>query len=112
MGSAEMSASKPIADSIRGFRTVGSIPPERRGVARHRCREANDLLGVQRIELLVESIFCGDAGVDGTTDGPDRRRFHDRTPASNRSPLSLSPKKRGPFHLVPVIAKATLERLS
>ena len=34
---------KPIADLIRGFRTVGSIPPERRGAARHRCREANDL---------------------------------------------------------------------
>src|SRR5882762_11478460 len=70
------------------------------------------VLGVQRIELLVESMFRGDAGVDGTADGPDRRSLHDRAPASNRSALSLRPKKRGPFHLVPVIAKATLERLS
>src|SRR5258706_4480593 len=67
---------------------------------------------IQRIDLLVESMFRGDAGVDGTADGPDRRSLHDRAPASNRSSLSLSPKKRGPFHLVPVIAKATLERLS
>src|SRR6266404_2399526 len=33
----------PIVDSIRGFRTVGSIPRERRGVARHQGRGANDL---------------------------------------------------------------------
>ncbi len=30
----------------------------------------------------------------------------------SRSSLSRKPKKRGPFHLVPVMAKATLERLS
>jgi len=29
----------------------------------------------------------------------------------DRSSLSRRPKKRGPFHLVPVMAKATLERL-
>src|SRR6266404_370445 len=69
------------------------------------------VLSIQRIELLVESMFRGDAGVDGTADGPDRRSLHDRAPASNRSSLSLRPKKRGPFHLVPVIAKATLDRL-
>jgi hypothetical protein len=42
----------------------------------------------------------------------DRRSLHDRAPTAGRSSLSLRPKKRGPFHLVPVIAKATLERLS
>src|SRR5882672_11023281 len=36
-------ASKPIADLIRALRTVGSILRERRGAARHQCREANDL---------------------------------------------------------------------
>ena len=36
-------ASEASADSIRGLRTVGSIPRERRGVARHQCRGANDL---------------------------------------------------------------------
>ena len=36
-------ASEASADSIRGLRTVGSIPRERRGVAPHQCREANDL---------------------------------------------------------------------
>src|SRR6266403_4337605 len=70
------------------------------------------ILGVQRVELLVKSMFRGDAGVNGTADGSDRRRLHDRAPAFNRFSLSLRPKKRGPFHLVPVIAKATLERLS
>jgi len=54
------------------------------------------------IELLVEPMFRGDAGVDGTADGPDRSSLHDCAPASNRSSLSLRPKKRGPFHLVPV----------
>src|SRR5271154_837008 len=63
------------------------------------------VLGVRRIELLVKSMFRGDASVDGTPDEPDRRSFHDRAFASNRSSLSLRPKKRGPFHLVPVIAK-------
>jgi hypothetical protein len=44
LGNSELrAASEPIANSIRGFRTVGSIPWERRGAARHRCREANDL---------------------------------------------------------------------
>ena len=36
-------ASEASADSIRGLRTVGSIPRERRGVAPHQCRGANDL---------------------------------------------------------------------
>ena len=33
-------ASKPIADSIRGFRTAGSIPREHRVVVRPQCRDA------------------------------------------------------------------------
>ena len=70
------------------------------------------VLGVQRVELLIESMLGGNAGVDGTTDALDRRSLHARAPIANRSSLSLRPKKRGPFHLVPVIAKATLERLS
>src|SRR5260221_13689533 len=36
-------ASEPIAASIRALRTVGSIPREHCGAARHQCREANDL---------------------------------------------------------------------
>src|SRR5258706_1311388 len=70
------------------------------------------VLSIQRIELLVESMFRGDAGVDGTADGPDRRSLHDRAPASNRSSLSLRPKNPGRVPLVPVISNATLERLS
>src|SRR5258708_2606158 len=37
---------------------------------------------------------------------------HGRAPVVDLSSLFRRPKNRGPFHLVPVIAKATLERLS
>ena len=70
------------------------------------------VLGIQRVELLIEPMVGGDPGVDGAANRFDRRRLHDRASAASRSSLSLRPKKRGPFHLVPVIAKATLERLS
>src|SRR5258706_2388814 len=70
------------------------------------------ILGIQRVELLIESMIGGDPGIDGAADRPDRRSLHGRASTADRSSLSLSPKKRGPFHLVPVIAKATLERLS
>src|SRR5258706_5370925 len=46
------------------------------------------VLSIQRIELLVESIFRGDAGVDGTADGPDRRSLHDRKRGKNAVALA------------------------
>src|SRR3984893_15277051 len=70
------------------------------------------VLGVQRVELLVETMVGGDPGIDRTADRFDRRSLHDRVSTAERFSLSRRPKKRGPFHLVPVIAKATLERLS
>src|SRR5258707_8163438 len=71
------------------------------------------VLRIQRVELLIEPMLGGDPGVDGAADRFDRSWLHDRaSPMANESALSLSPKKRGPFHLVPVMAKATLERLS
>jgi hypothetical protein len=70
------------------------------------------VLRVQRVELLVEPMLGGDPGIYRAVDLFDWRNLHDRASTSNRSSLSLMPKKRGPFHLVPVIAKATLERLS
>src|SRR5260221_5072566 len=42
----------------------------------------------------------------------DRSSPHGRAPVVDLSSLFRRPKNRGPFHLVPVIAKATLERLS
>src|SRR5258705_10227240 len=57
-------------------------------------------------------MFGGYSGVDRAADRFDRSWLHDRASVADLSSLSLRPKKRGPFHLVPVMAKATLERLS
>jgi len=70
------------------------------------------VLRIERVELLIQPVVGGDPGVDRAADGFDHRSLHDRASAAGRSSLSLRPKKRGPFHFVPVIAKATLERLS
>src|SRR5258705_5332852 len=70
------------------------------------------VLRVQRVELLVEPVLGGDTGIDRAANLLHRRSLHGRTPIVDLSSLSRRPKKRGPFHLVPVIAKATLERLS
>jgi hypothetical protein len=67
---------------------------------------------VKRIELLVEPVFRGDAGVDGTADGLIEGAFMIEPLRLTDLLYPLRPKNRGPFHLVPVIAKATLERLS
>jgi len=55
-------ASEASADSIRGLRTVGSIPRERRGVAPHQCRGANDL------RLLLDEVRCQECKRDGQID--------------------------------------------
>src|SRR5258708_2694523 len=70
------------------------------------------VLRVQRVELLVEPMIGRNPRIDRAADRLDRRSLHGRASIVDRSSLSLSPKKRGPLHLVPVIAKATLERLS
>src|SRR5258705_12075465 len=80
------------------------------GLALYVCR-GRVMLGIQRVELLVEPMVGGDPGIDRAADRLDRRSLHGRASIVDRSSLSLSPKNRGPFHLVPVIAKATLERL-
>src|ERR1700682_3297094 len=70
------------------------------------------ILGVQRGEFLVEPMFGRDPGIDRAADRFDGGSLHGRASMADRSSLSRRPKKRGPFHLVPVMAKATLERLS
>ena len=69
-------------------------------------------LGMQGIELKIQIMFGGFAGVDGTADG--------RGPAAHaalsaRTPLlpcsSRKPKNLGPFQLVPVMIFAMAERL-
>ena len=67
------------------------------------------ILRIQRVEILIETSLGRDPGIDGAAhpfcDGRDHAVVSTRV-------SSLRPKKRGPFHLVPVIAKATLDRLS
>src|SRR6202158_1329288 len=70
------------------------------------------VLRVQRVELLVEPVVGRNPSIDRAADRLDGGSLHDRASMANRSSLSRSPKKRGPLHLVPVMAKATLERLS
>src|SRR6266481_9865898 len=43
----------------------------------------------------------GNPGIDRAADRLDRRSLHGRASIVDRSSLSLSPKKRGPLHLVP-----------
>src|SRR5258708_4528327 len=75
-------------------------------------RGSSIVLRIQRVELLIEPVLGGYPGVDGAADRFDRSWLHDRASVADLSSLSLRPKKRGPFQLVPVMAKATLERLS
>src|ERR1700738_1644291 len=81
------------------------------GLALYVCR-SSIILGVQRVELLVEPVIGRDPRIDRAADRLYGGSLHDRASIAGRSSLSRRPKKRGPFHLVPVIAKATLERLS
>ena len=97
-------------------------------------------LGVERVEVLLQAGIARYASVDGAAE--DLAADHGATrgdglwadraarlgsteafssSAFGRSPPSFSPafvtlsrrpKKRGPFHLVPVMANATLLRLS
>src|SRR6478735_11403152 len=69
------------------------------------------ILGIQRVELLVEAILGRDPGIDRAPDDLSGQRFsRPHGPSSPLSSLSLRPKKRGPFQRVPVMAMA--ERLS
>src|SRR3984893_8487374 len=70
------------------------------------------VLRVQRVDLLVEPVLGRDPGIDRAADLLDRSSPHGWTPIVDLSSLSRRPKKRGPFQLVPVMRKATLERLS
>src|ERR1700733_14117649 len=117
----------PSADIIQQSLQVGTIGrptristviisrpdqgPAGMGLTLYIGRSCN-VLSIERVELLTQPVIGGDPGVDRAADGFDCGYPHDRASTAGRSALSLMPKKRGPFHFVPVIAKATLERLS
>src|SRR5215218_8530954 len=64
-------------------------------------------LAVERVELLLEPVLGRDTGVDRAAQNTNRLPLHHDARARSRSP-----KKRGPFQFVPVMARATLDRLS
>src|SRR5215211_649935 len=63
-------------------------------------------LRIERIEVLLEAVLGRDTGVDGAAQGLRAGLDHRPEPFWSRRP-----KKRGPFQRVPVMARATLERL-
>src|SRR6266481_3304334 len=66
----------------------------------------------ERVELQVEIMFGGFAGVDRAAGGfSGGRRHHWAASTWSASRLMRRPKKRGPFHAVPVMARATVVRL-
>ena len=67
------------------------------------------VLGIERVEVLLEPLVGRDPGVDRAAD----RLWLVPVFMSGAlfDCLSRRPKKRGPFQRVPVMAKATLERL-
>src|SRR6476620_5676194 len=67
------------------------------------CRIA---LGVERVEVLLKPLICRDAGIYRTAGW--LTNLHVRTTLDG---LSRRPKNLGPFQRVPVMAKATLDRL-
>src|SRR5882762_600547 len=98
----------------------------------HICRRRL-ALSVEGVELLLEALVRGDTGVDRATLSFWRRRLHGAASADEvGSRLCLRPailaafprsrppawrpfapkKNRWPFHFVPVIAKATADRLA
>src|SRR4051794_34565322 len=66
------------------------------------------ILGIQGIEVLFQSLVSGDARIDrashplGYLGAQDRASFEG---------LSRKPKNLGPFQRVPVMAKATFDKL-
>jgi hypothetical protein len=67
------------------------------------------VLRIQRVELLVKPMLSRDPRIDGAADRPYGRSLHGRVSIADRS--SRRPKKRGPFHLVPVMVPRRGARL-
>src|SRR5947209_5591129 len=70
--------------------------PAGMGLALYVCR-SSIILGVQRVELLVEPMIGRDPGIDRAADTLYGGSLHGRAPIAGRSSLSRRPKKRGPF---------------
>jgi hypothetical protein len=65
------------------------------------------MLGIQRVEVLLEPVLGRHAGVNGAANRLGGPALHGRTSDDDLS----RPKNLGPDQRVPVMAKATLDRL-
>ena len=66
------------------------------------------MLGIERVEVLLQPMVGRDAGIDRAADRLGDPVF---TAAPLCDGLSRRPKNLGPVQRVPVMAKATLDRL-
>src|SRR5215831_15680587 len=66
------------------------------------------MLGIERVEVLLEAMVGRHPRVDGAADRLGRQLLHG---GASDADLSLRPKNRGPDQRVPVMAKATWDRL-
>ena len=66
------------------------------------------ILGIERVEVLLKPLVSRDAGINRTTDGFRGSGLHTGDPFDG---LSRKPKNLGPFQRVPVMAKATFDKL-
>src|SRR6516162_6850402 len=64
-------------------------------------------LGIQRVEILVQSFLGAFARVDRATQWRGRRRFRHARVSHGFSPFSVRPKKKYPEQCEPVTALAT-----
>ena len=83
--------------------TVSNEPPALMGLALD-VGLAGLPLGVEGVELEIEVMFGGLAGLDGTPQRLGLSRLHREA--------VRSPKNLGPFQAVPVMARAMVERLA
>jgi hypothetical protein len=66
------------------------------------------VLGIERVEVLLEPLVGRDAGIDPAANDLHRPGIHGADPFDG---LSRNPKNLGPLQWVPVIANATFVRL-
>ena len=66
------------------------------------------ILGIERVEVLFKPLVSRDAGIDRAANAFRRSDLH---AGDLFDGLSRRPKNFGPFQRVPVIAKATFDKL-
>src|SRR3954447_26193906 len=100
--------SRPLERSTREAAIVEALldqAPALLGLALH-VSSPGLALRIERVEVLLEAVLGRHTGVDGAAQRLRTGFDHRPQPFWSRRP-----KKRGPFQRVPVIARATLERL-